>query len=236
MQEIIDMHCHILPGLDDGAETMEETLETLRAAESQNVKAMIVTPHFYPEKYEPAPSQILGCLWRVRRECADQGIQVELYPGQECMYYSGLVEKLSSSQVLTLAGSVYVLVEFEPECSFRYLAGGLRELRQAGYIPILAHFERYACLFREGHLGELKEQGFLIQMNFDRLLEPDRLFRKNQWRRMVKEGMVDFLGSDCHGVHYRPLRIGENQNWLEQELEPELRRRILERNVKRIIK
>lgn len=235
MQEIIDMHCHILPGLDDGARTMEETLETLREAERQNVTGMILTPHFYPERYELAPSRILGCLWRVRRECQARGIGIELYPGQECMYYSGLVEKLKKSQVLTLAGSLYVLIEFEPECSFRYLAGGLREIRQAGYIPILAHFERYACLFREGHLKELKNQGFLTQMNFDRLLEPDRLFRKNQWRRLVKEGMVDFLGSDCHGTHYRPFRIGESQEWLERELEPELRRRILETNIKRII-
>lgn len=235
MLGITDMHCHILPGLDDGAQSMEETVQTLYAAARQGISAMITTTHFYPERFEPSPWQIFETLELVRTECRRHRIPITLYPGQECMYYSGLADRLLKGEVLTLAGSAYVLVEFDPMCSFSLLQSGLRDIRNAGYIPILAHFERYDCLYREHRLQQLKEQGYLLQLNFARLEERDGLFRKNYWRQLVKDGAVDYLGTDCHGMHYRPIQIERSLRWLEKEVPLEEQQRLLDTNIQRIL-
>lgn len=115
---ICDIHSHILPGVDDGAKTMEETMETLQEALRQNVRKIIVTPHFHPGRYMADGHKVREVLGRVREECQHRRINVELYPGQECYYYSGLAEQLKKGNALTMAGSSCVLVEFEPDTPF----------------------------------------------------------------------------------------------------------------------
>jgi protein-tyrosine phosphatase len=205
--KIIDIHAHILPGVDDGAKTLEEALGTLMEAQRQGIESIIVTPHYHPGRYIVTPAQIREKLALLRSECKKRNIRVELYPGQECCYYSGLPEELLKGNVLTMAGSRYVLVEFEPDCLYSYLAGGLRELQSCGYQPILAHFERYQCLHEQKRLYDLKEQGVFLQMNFDTLLLGGTIFFRNPWRRVIEDGLVDYLGSDCHGTHFRPLQV-----------------------------
>lgn len=232
---ITDIHCHLLPGLDDGSQSMEETIAALKEAKRQNIHAMIMTPHYFPEYYTPERRQIRQTLAAVRDECMRHQINIHLYPGQECYYYSGLVEKLKSGEVLTLAESNYVLVEFDPGCTFSYMRFGLQELQNAGYRPILAHFERYECLTNEANLITLKRRGIMLQMNFSRLQMRDTLFRKNPWRKLMQEDIVDFLGSDTHGTHFRPLHVSDTYRWLETGLSTEQQHRILETNIKKII-
>lgn len=224
---ITDIHCHILPGLDDGSRDWEETLQALAEAQRQGITDMIMTPHYYPERFEPQPEEIMRILEETRRRCEEQGIGVRLYPGEECMYHGDLVRRLRDGGVLTLAGSRYLLVEFFPDCPYRYLYQGLSELSACGYVPVLAHFERYDCLFRENHLRELKAEGFRLQMNFDMLLPKDGFFRRNPWRAMLRDGVVDFLGSDCHGTHFRPLRVREAVAWIDGHVEDRLKERLL---------
>lgn len=234
--ELTDTHCHILPGLDDGSLNMEETLQVLREAERQNVGRMIVTPHFYPGKYEPGGGVVAAGTRKLQEICRREGISIELYAGQECYYCSELAGWLEEGKVLTLAGSRYVLVEFDPDCPYSQLRQGVGWLQQAGYVPVLAHFERYACLRDGERLGEIKSHGCLLQMNFDTLLLKDRWFHRNPWRELLKTGAVDLLGSDCHGTHFRPLRIERTMEWLESQVDPGLLRQILETNVNKILR
>lgn len=236
MTGLCDVHCHILPGLDDGAATMRESLEVLREAERQNIREMLVTPHFHPERYRVYAGQIYKAVTELRRQSNIQGIHVMLYPGQECYYYTGLADALEHRKVLTLAGSRYVLVEFDPGCPFSYLHSGLRDLQNRGFFPILAHFERYACFKKRERLYQIKEQGVLLQMNFDTLLVKPTLLRPSPWRQMVKDGLVDYLGSDCHGMDFRPLHVQEAYRWLEKEVGAEIRNRMLHENIDKIIK
>ena len=236
MPGIADMHCHILPGLDDGCKSMKETLKVLQEAEKQNIRTMIVTPHYHPGRYEVSPLQIQENLHMVKRRCAENNIHISLYPGQECYYFSELVKRLDSGKALTLAGSRYVLVEFEPDCLFRVLLTGLQDLKENGYIPILAHFERYSCLRNASNLMNLKERGYLLQMNFDVLRKKNSIFYKNPWRTLVEQGVVDYLGSDCHGTQFRPLHAQEACKWMEKKLTLECRDRIFNDNIEKIIK
>ncbi|MDO5423992.1 MAG: protein tyrosine phosphatase [Eubacteriales bacterium] len=234
--KLCDIHCHVLPGVDDGAKTMKETLDVLTEAVKQGSGSMIVTPHYHPGKYRVNSSQVLEKLDEVRLACRQEGLDITLYSGQECYYYSGLVEQLDRGKVLTLAGSRYVLVEFEPECPFTRLQKGLRDLHSSGYEPILAHFERYDCLRDESNLRWVKECGFRLQMNYDTLLQKEVFFRKQPWKGMVRQGIVDFLGSDCHGTHFRPLHAREMQKCVDSLLTPSQKEKLLETNVNRILK
>lgn len=233
--KITDMHSHILPGLDDGAKTIEETLFVLEEAQRQNVGRIIVTPHFHPEHYPLSGTQVRETLQRVQQACAERGISVELYAGQECFYHTGLLKDLEEGKALTLADSRYVLVEFDPQCPYFYLLRGLQELIRHGYFPILAHYERYACLSEEEQLEELKWQGVLLQLNFDTLRRHGRWFRGNPFQKDLKAGFVDYLGSDCHGTKFRPLRIREACRWLEKHLSEEWLEKILHINIERIL-
>jgi protein-tyrosine phosphatase len=235
MTELCDMHCHILPGIDDGAETMEETMQALRAYASQNVTQIIVTPHYYPDRYTPEREKVLWLLSQVQSTCEAEKLSIRLYAGQECYYHTELAEKLRDGRALTLAGSRYVLVEFDPMCAYSYLKFGLRDLQNSGFYPILAHFERYPCLDEEERLCTLKDMGILLQMNFEPLRQRNRFLRKNPWRILVKKGLVDYLGTDCHGMNFRPPWIQEAIGWIERELDPALADQILHQNIKNIL-
>ena len=235
MTEPTDMHCHLLPGLDDGSESMEETLAALREAERQGIRRMIVTPHFHPQRYVVAAPRIRESLEDVRSAVKKEGIGIELFPGQECYYYSGLVQELDNGNALTICDTRFVLVEFDPGCAWSYLFNGLQTLRQGGYIPVIAHFERYECLYDDDHLDELKRMQFLLQMNYDVLLMKGGLFGESRWQKLFKRGCVDFLGSDCHGTHYRPLRVQQCCKWLEKKCDPRLVQHVLLDNFEKLI-
>ena len=232
---ICDMHCHILPKLDDGSKSMDETIRTVQEAVKQGIRTIIVTPHFYPGRYETDAELVLRKVENVQLICQERNLPVRFYAGQECFYYSGLLEQLRTGRVLTLAGSRCVLVEFSPDCIYSQLFAGLSELTRGGYIPVLAHFERYDCLRDETRLRELKDAGVLLQMNFDTLLRRGGLFGKSRWRRFAQQGMVDLLGSDCHGMDFRPYHVDQACRWLEKIVDPKLQLWILEKNVQKIL-
>ena len=227
------MHCHVLPGVDDGPATMEESLAVLKEAVRQGMDTMVVTPHFHPGRYMVPAPQVLETIEQVREALDEEGIDLRLIPGQECYYYSGLVRELDAGNVLTMGDTSYVLVEFDPSVLYNVIQHALRELFNSGYRPIIAHFERYRCLNgREDRLEELRSHGAMLQMNFDRLLDKEGFFRRNQWRRYLREGYVDFLGSDTHGMGFRPLHAKQAVAWMRAEVDPELVHVILERNIR----
>lgn len=235
MPQIVDIHCHVLPGVDDGPRTMEDSLAILREATKQGIDAMIVTPHFHPGRYKVYADQIHETLRAVNAELRREENPIRLIPGQECYYYSGLVRELEAGRVLTMAGTRYVLVEFEPDVLYSMIQHALRDLINSGYKPIVAHYERYRCLYnRTERLDELHNQGAMLQLNFDRLLERDSFLHRNVWRRQLKDGYVDFLGSDTHGMGFRPLHVDRALDWLKTEVRPEVAGRILGRNVRRL--
>lgn len=163
---IIDVHAHILPGVDDGARDMDEALKMLKCAASQGIRAVIATPHYSRRRGVSGLESLLDALQEsIRKEYPD----FVLYPGQETYYHKELAECLNQGKALTMAGSRYVLVEFDPGVSYEYLFRGIRSLLYAGYFPVLAHVERYGCLYREERFAELNDAGCVYQMNYNSL-------------------------------------------------------------------
>lgn len=230
----IDMHCHLLHGVDDGSQSLEESIAALNMAEEQGVSEIILTPHFQPEK--PVPVKLLRERFEELKKAAeDDGLDIKLHLGQECLYHTDLVNRLDAGDALTLADSDYVLVEFLTDVSYKSLIRGLDELMDNGYLPILAHYERYGCLSSIDKVEEVKHRGTMLQINSNTLLSKGGLFRKNPYHRDMKLFLPDFVASDCHGATWRSYNLPPVFDWMENNLSEGYMEALLQDNPMRVL-
>lgn len=231
----IDIHTHVLPGVDHGAKDWDISLKMLAKSAKCGVKTVIATPHYLPWKNGVTAEVICErCKEAEERLQKEYGISMDIYPGNEIYYSTDTVEILKAGKALTLAGSRYVLVEFEPEVSYQTLCKAARDLRYNRYIPILAHVERYQCLNNE-RLLELKDMGALLQMNvgsFQGSLFDAKSHKKKQW---LKEGIIDFLASDMHDMVERPPMSEERLQWIQKKLDSQYQDKLLYGNAQEIL-
>lgn len=202
---IIDIHTHVLPEVDDGAKDLQMSLEMLVESAKAGVKKVIATPHYYPWK-ENVSAEIVrqACEFMQEKLFADYGVEMEIYPGHEIFYSTDVLKDLKNGKVLTLANSRYVLLEFDLTTSFSVIYHAVREFKDSGYIPIIAHVERYDCLRSNQNIEKVKEGGALLQMNV-RAVQGTIFSQTRRWsRRCLKNEKIDFLGSDMHNLETRP--------------------------------
>lgn len=218
-RQMIDVHAHVLPGVDDGARDFGETLRLLRFAVDQGFEAVIATPH-YSRRNEAVGLKELAD--QVQQEIRKEYPDFTLYLGQETFFHEELPQRLKDGKAYTMAGSRYVLVEFEPEVSYERLFRGIRALSFAGYRPVLAHMERYGCLRIENHLQELRDIRCVLQMNYESL-QGSWPHPEARWcKRQVREGRIELLGTDMHRPDYRPPKVRNAVRWLEKNVRSEL--------------
>ena len=218
MKAIIDVHSHILPGVDDGSRSWDESRWMLECAYRQGIRAIIATPHYSPRQETDRLMERAECL---REEAHSLDKEFEIYLGQEILYYDSLTEDLKAGRALTMAGSRHVLVEFMPETAYGKIYQAVRKLLMSGYYPIAAHVERYRALRESGRMDELRGLGCLLQMNY-RSLEGGLFDREARWcRRQVKDGKIDLLGTDAHRKDWRTPETGESLKWLEHHADRE---------------
>lgn len=220
----IDIHAHVLPGVDDGARTMEEACELLKKSFEQGARAVIATPHYSRRRGADGLYELAEALQNNIREILPE---FHIYLGQELYYHEALVEHLKAGTALTLAGSRYALVEFEPMTPYETVFRGIRKLCQAGYIPVLAHMERYICLRTERNLVDLEGSGCIFQMNYESL--DGNLFRKDvRWcRKQVMLGRIQLLGTDMHRLDFRPPETSRARKWLTSHVSSEMLERMM---------
>lgn len=228
----IDIHAHVIPGVDDGARDMEEASQMLVQASLQGVSAVIATPH----SPGGASVQKLGeKLESLQKAIQEKKPGFSVYSGQEHFYHEGLIDELRAGTALTLAGSSYVLVEFDPAVSYQALFRGIRQLIAAGYIPVLAHMERYRCIRQEKNLQDLEGSRCKFQMNYSSI-QGNRFQPDVHWcRKQIKEGRIHLLGTDMHRVDYRPPDFTKALWWLEKHVDRDYFERLTRRNAMHII-
>lgn len=229
---MIDIHAHILPGVDDGARSMEEACELVKMLVDAGFTSIIATPHYSRRRGTEGYDTVFRELKeKLQIECPE----FRLYLGHETYYHEELAERLKEGNAYTLAGSRYVLVEFDNGVSFQTIRRAIRRLITTGYLPILAHMERYHCLREKKYLDEVLSSGCYLQMNYESL-EGHWFQSEVRWcRNLVKEGHIDFLGTDVHRVDYRPPKIEKAMDWLEKHVDEGLLRRITCDNAKCVI-
>ena len=236
MEGFIDIHSHILPALDDGAKNMDKTREMLQMAYEEGIREIIATPHFFASRKSASANQIRESIARVEEGMKGWGFSIKFYPGNEIYYRSEVPELLEAGEIVTLADSQYVLVEFDPMTEYSYLRDGILKLDSFGYIPILAHVERYECLFeKKERLQRVKDHGGLIQVNASSFQGGVFDEMGKRARYIMKHELLDFVGTDSHSTGKRSPRMKETVAYLYKKLGETRAEEILLKNPQAVI-
>lgn len=215
-QPICDMHCHLLPGMDDGCKTAEESIQVLRTSYEQGVRQMFATPHYYPvESIDTFLARREAAMGRLsqRMEQEEQPLP-QICLGAEVAYRPGLgyEEELDK---LCLGSSRYLLLEMP---FTRWSEEVVRSVRNIcnirGITPILAHIERYLSMQSRDTLMRVLEQEVLVQMNAENLLQ---FSKRGKARKLLESGTVQLLGTDCHNLTSRKPNLGPGVEYLEKK-------------------
>jgi len=194
-----DIHSHLIPGIDDGAQTMDHSLGMVKRFADLGYKKLITTPHVMSDMYRNTPEIILNGLTNLQCEVARMGIEIQLEAAAEYFFDEHLFEKIKKGDLLTF-GDNYILFEFA------FLQKPMREnelifeLQANGYKPVLAHFERYVYYDSVKPAEAFKNKGALIQLNLNSLTGHYGPQIKKQAERLIDAQLVDFGGSDCHRI------------------------------------
>lgn len=194
-----DMHSHILPGLDDGADCLEDSLVLLRCMISLGYKKLIMTPHIMGDFYKNTPAGILEKLVELRSAATEAGLEIELECAAEYYMDEWFVKKLEEGQPLLTFGDNYLLFE----TSYLNEPLNLKEvvfmMQAAGYKPVLAHPERYMYLFnRFNEVVRIHEMGVMLQMNLNSLTGYYSEAARKMAEKLVDHKLLSFVGTDLH--------------------------------------
>ena len=210
---MIDIHTHLLFGVDDGPKTIEESIEMLKFAKAQGVDAMILTPHYRHGMFA-YPNEAIEANFAKLENIADE-MGIDLYLGTEHHVNSMILDYIESGRVHTLADTQYVLTEYKTDTEFEYIAKATRDLLRNGYIPIVAHIERYQCMHEDlNRVDWLRDVGAMIQVNANAILGMEGFKVKGFTKKLLKNGYIDFIGSDSHDLNKRANNLGKCREYL----------------------
>ncbi len=200
MAKFADIHCHMLYGLDDGAAQREDMIAMLTAAHQSGTEAICFTPHYEPESFAYTGEQLVNRFEEAKAYAAEHFPSMKLYLGNELSYRFDCVDRLLSGECLSLAGGRYVLIDFFGVSGEKEMATILEKLWCAGYIPVVAHVERYD--FLRGKLRELvslSNEGVIFQINSHSLVAKEKgAAHKKMAEKLLARGLVDVIASDSH--------------------------------------
>ena len=201
------MHSHLLPGLDDGAETIEHSLELLQALRALGYRKLVMTPHIMGDFYKNTPEGIRAALQLLREAAAGAGLgDVELECAAEYYLDEFLGRKLTDgTEMLTFGGEKrYLLFETSYMNEPLNLFDTIFELKAQGYTPVLAHPERYTYLY--GRFAEIeklrRDYGVLLQVNLNSLAGYYSPAARKVAEQLIDGGLVDFVGTDTHHLRH----------------------------------
>lgn len=221
----VDIHSHLIPGIDDGVQSIEEAVQLIRGLVDLGIQKIITTPHTMWGTYSNSPDIIFTGLQEVKRAIQTVGINIEMDAATEYYFDEHFFSLIESDRLLTF-GDKYVLFELPVMSKPPQLEDVIFELTTRNYIPVLAHPERYVYLHTKGlnAYEKLKNQGVLLQMN---LLSPLGYYSKPIQRvslELIKYGWIDLTGSDMHNhKHLEHLKMAfENKHCIELLNQPQL--------------
>ncbi|MGC5775689.1 tyrosine-protein phosphatase [Paenibacillus pabuli] len=214
---MVEMHCHILSGLDDGPVHMEQSIAMAEKAAASGITSIIATPHHLNGQYNNQPNVVNQAVDLLRAELRKRNIRLEIRPGQEIRVHDNLIGDLYAGKCCTLAGSRYMLLELPFGHIPSQFPGILHELRIAGIIPIIAHPERNRLIQTNPDLlVEYLGQGALCQITAQSVLG---LFGRKVQRwcfHFCKENGFHFISSDAHDMKDRTFMMKAAYHLLER--------------------
>ena len=215
MIRIADIHCHILPYVDDGAEQKEESMALLESQFQQGVRVICVTPHLRRGMFETPDEVVLEQFERMQERARAFEGKMHLYLSREYYCDSSFVQRVEAGNVIPMGNGEYLLTEFSTRYSKEEAYEFIKLIRKAGYRPLIAHVERFPelkdlkCVERMIHLGAK------IQVNAGSLLGREGILQALWTRRLIKNHLVHVVASDAHDTETRPPELGKVAKYLK---------------------
>lgn len=236
MDSYIDIHSHILPQIDDGAENFDVSMEMLRIAYADGIRNIILTPHNKPGHHNAGQERIRSLTGQLRQAMEKEGLDIRLYAGNELYYRDGMFRELETGSANTMAGSSYILIEFNPMERFSYIRNGLYGALAHGLKPILAHAERYSnILGGPERVEELIDLGSYIQVNAGSIMGKYGFGVKKFTKRLLKEGLIHFVATDAHNADKRKPELADCGNYISRKYDEEYAALLLYKNPMHVI-
>ncbi|MGP4074860.1 tyrosine-protein phosphatase [Halobacillus sp. K22] len=216
---MIDIHSHILPGVDDGAQTMEESMDMAKAAVEDGIDTIIATPHHMNGTYNNYKNDILIQVSELNRQLSERGMELKVLPGQETRIHGEMLEGIQSEEVLSLnVDTKFVFVEFPPDSVPRYTSKLLFDLQVEGYHPIIVHPERNKHIMEHPDtLYTLVKNGAFVQLTAGSVCGHFGKKIKKFSHQLIGANLAHLIASDAHNTSSRGFCMTEAYSEVRKE-------------------
>lgn len=227
---MIDIHCHILPAIDDGADTLEESVRFCRMAVADGIHSIVTTPHMRDDTYPNTPETIRPVFRKLVERVREEGIPIRLIPGAEVHLAPDLPARHRAGRLMTYAEQgKFLLLELPYQQYPVRVEEVIFQLRLLGITPVLAHPERTSFILDDpSRLGRLRELGAMTQFTGSSILGKFGQEVVEFCQEMVQRGWMDTIATDAHDLRYRPPKLSEAVNRLAEWIGPEKARRMVD--------
>lgn len=208
---MIDIHCHILPNIDDGSRSIEESMQMIREAYEAGFTDIISTSHYIEESYNAPKSERQELIEMLNAKIEQEGMNIKIYNGAEAYIAPNLVELIEKEKLPTMNGTKYLLMELPMHNQILHLENIVSKVINQGITLIIAHPERYDIVQKNYKvLNELAEMGVLFQANYGSCIGQYGKEAEKTLKKLLKANRISFFGSDCHragSVYYQMPEI-----------------------------
>lgn len=217
-QGMVDIHCHIVPAVDDGAQTKSQVRALLKKEYEDGVTALVLTPHYRKGMFEAPDDLVLKRAAYVMHEVRELGLPMKIYLAREYHANADMIDELKATPQYRINEGRHVLVEFSSVHSYEKIRGWIYQLVAAGFRPIIAHVERYPDVMRDiEQVDELIQLGAYIQISTSAILGEHGLRLKGYTKTLLKKRMVHFVASDAHDMENRRPNLRECREYVAKK-------------------
>lgn len=206
---MVDIHSHILPKVDDGASDLAEAIEMLNMASISTTRAIVLTPHsnLYDDQ-KNLIDYITDQFDAFKKHVKERDVDIDLYLGCELYCHGDFLKLCEEKKIATINGSRFLLIEFDFFSDIDYITDSVKALSQLGYVPIVAHPERYECIkANNSHSLSIMENGGLLQLNKGSILGDFGVTTQKTAFNLLNHKSVQFVASDAHSVIHRTTEM-----------------------------
>jgi len=231
------VHHHLAYGLDDGARNMRDARRMIDAAYRAGICAILATPHVHPGKKAFDREKYLAVLAELNAYCEEKEYELELLPGAEVLYSEAAIRLLNEGYIPTLNDTRFVLIEWRTSVEYPMFEKNIKEVISAGYIPVVAHIERYKNLwFKAKKIRQLREMyDFRIQLDCEAVVDKQPFFERRFVDKLLKNRVADYIATDAHDVSARKGRMAEAYRAVSRKYGKKYARRLTYRNPSEIL-
>ena len=192
-----DLHCHVLPFVDDGSKSLEESILMIEESINQGIKNLVLTPHYRQGVFTKDDSEIVAAFEVLKREVEKRALPINLFLGREITVFKEFSKLIESKNFLTLGGGKFVLIEFpyQTEVDIEEIC---YSVKLNGFIPVVAHVERYSYFRNVKDVERLKKNGVVIQVNCSPIVNKSYTEENKFVKKLLKNRLVDVVASDNH--------------------------------------